>query len=177
MIKTRAPLSLLLMGLLITACSSGGPGTTIRPIVIPSFSIPSIQLPPGFTIPPIAIPSVDPAQSACRLITADEAASVLGGPVTVTPDPDGSCTFLPTGTFFPIVVRSGTDESIATAKMILSNGVDLTVGGAPAYYGELMGGILYIEKGGQTLVLQAALSNDMKDKLVALANIAITRFP
>jgi hypothetical protein len=176
MTKTRGSLSLLLAGLLMAACSSVGPGTTLPPIVIPSFSIPSLQLPPGLTIPPIVIPSVDPAQSACRLITAAEAAGVLGGTVTTNADPAGGCTLIPSEGF-PIVIRSGTSETIATAKMITSNGQDLSIGGAPAYYGELMGGLLYIEKGGQTLVFQAALSTDSKDKLIALANIAITRFP
>jgi hypothetical protein len=77
----------------------------------------------------------------------------------------------------PIVIRYGEDESIAAAKLVTENGVDLTIAGNPAYYGELMGGILYIEKAGQTLVLQAPLSTELKDALIAAGTVAITRFP
>ena len=97
--------------------------------------------------------------------------------VTIEPGETGDCTITPPDSFIPLVMRYGTSETIATGKLITSNGQDLTIGGSPAYYGEFAGGILYVEKGGQTLVLQAPLSTELKDKLIAVANVAITRFP
>jgi hypothetical protein len=114
---------------------------------------------------------------ACHLVTQAEMDTVFGGTATITEDEDGTCNVTPPDSFIPIVIRYGQDESIANAKLIVENGEDLTIGGNPAYYGEFMGGILYIEKGGQTLVLQAPLSTEDKDNLIAVANIAITRFP
>ena len=58
-----------------------------------------------------------------------------------------------------VTLRFDSGESIATGKMIAStNGQDLTIGGYPAYYGEFMGSLMWIEKNGRTLTLQAIWS-------------------
>jgi hypothetical protein len=159
--------------LVATACTS----VTIPsfpPVNIPSFSIPS------FSIPSFSIPSIVPGGqgAACSLVTQDEAAGVYGGPVTLTSGTDNTCTITSNSDALKsVVIRTGTGETIATAKLITSNGQDLTVAGLPAYYGELLGGILYVEKNGQDLVLQAPLNTQFKDQLVALATIAVSRWP
>ncbi|HUP82732.1 MAG TPA: hypothetical protein VM284_00905, partial [Candidatus Limnocylindria bacterium] len=89
----------------------------------------------------------------------------------------GTCNVTGADSIIPIVIRYGENESISAAKLVIDNGEDLTIAGNPAYYGELMGGILYIEKAGQTLVLQAPLSTESKDALIAAATVAMARFP
>lgn len=134
------------------------------------------------TIPPIELPSTDVGSqapisgSACDLVTQDELTQIFGGAPTVSAESDGSCSITPPNQFVPMVLRYGEGESIAAGKLVAGNGQDLTVGGYPAYYGELFGGILYVEKNGQTLVAQAPLNNDAKDTLVAIATAAIARF-
>ena len=122
----------------------------------------------------------DEADAPCRVeVVRRRADGERGGDgqAAIEEQDDGTCNVTPADSFIPIVIRYGENESIEAAKLIVENGEDLTIGGNPAYYGEFMGGILYIEKGGQTLVLQAPLSNEDKDKLISVANVAITRFP
>ena len=140
----------------------GGPGTPTNA--------------PGATAT-VAPATGGPTGSACALVTQADADAALGAGATIEEQDDGACNVTPADSIIPIVIRYGEGESIAAGKLITENGQDLTIGGSPAYYGELMGGILYIEKGGQTLVLQAPLSTESKDVMIALANLIITRFP
>ena len=131
---------------------------------------------PGAT-PTTAPGTAVAGRNACLLITQLEADASFEGATTITTQDDGSCEITPPDSFIPVIIRYGEDESIAAAKLIVENGEDFTILGNPAYYGEFMGGILYIEKGGQTLVLQSPLSTEMRDQLVTIANAAIARFP
>lgn len=163
----------LLGALTIVAVACGGGAS---PTATPAGPGASPTNAPGATA--TAAPgTVAPGTSACALVTQADADAAFGAGATIEAQDDGSCNVTPADSFIPIVIRYGDGESIATAKLITENGQDLTIGGSPAYYGELMGGILYIEKGGQTLVLQAPLSTESKDVMIALANLIITRFP
>lgn len=159
-----------------TACTS---------ITIPSIPpIPSLPPMPSFAIPSFELPSFDipsspvaPGNSLCSLATAQELAPALGAAtVTMTPDDTGQCTVTPSGELVGIIIRNGQGETIEAAKMITSNGQDVVIAGLPAYYGELLGGILYIQKGDRMLVLQAPLNTDLKDELIAVGNIVAPRF-
>ena len=127
--------------------------------------------------PTTAPGTVVPGQDACALVTQVEMDAVFGGTTTIEKQDDGACNVTGPDSIIPIVIRYGVDESIAAAKLVIDDGEDLTINGNPAYYGELMGGILYIEKTGQTLVLQAPLSTESKDLLIEVGTVAITRFP
>jgi hypothetical protein len=160
---------LSVVALAAVACGGGA-------AVTPTPAGPGSTNAPGATATPASATGA-PGGSACRLVTQADADAALGAGATIAEEEDGSCNVTPAESIIPIVIRYGVNEDIATAKMIVDNGEDLTIGGSPAYYGELMGGILYIAKGGQTLVLQAPLSTESKDEMVALANLIITRFP
>ena len=162
------------------------PIPTLPPINIPSLppinipSLPPINIP---SIPPIDIPSgliptpVPAGDSTCRFVTAEEMAAIFGGPVNLVPGDTGDCTITPSTGSIGIVMRIGQGETLQVAKLIAStNGQDLTVAGLPAWYGEFLGGILYVERNGNSLVLQAPLDNAAKDKLVAIANAAVPRW-
>lgn len=169
----------LLGAIAIAAVACGG---AAAPTPAPTGVTPTNAPTGAPTNPPAGTPttapgSVAPTGNACALVTQAEVDAIFGGTVTIEEQEGGECNITPPDSFIPIVIRYGEDESIAVAKMIVENGEDLTIGGNPAYYGELMGGILYIEKAGQTLVLQAPLSTELKDPMIAVANIAITRFP
>lgn len=159
------------------------PSFDIPSMEIPSLALPSIEI-PSFDVPSIVIPSLDvpsspiaPGNSLCALATPEELAPAMGtATVTMTPDQAGQCTVTPAGELIGVIIRNGEGETIEAAKMITTNGQDLTIGGSPAYYGELMGGILYIQKGDRVLVLQAPLANDLKDELIAVGNIVAPRF-
>ena len=183
--KTRGSLSLLLAGLLVAACSSIGPGTTIPPIPpinIPSFSIPTfppIVLPPGVSIPPIVFPSADPSGGLCRLVSTAEMAAAIGGgaTITVTETTDTTCTYLAS----PMTIISVRTESgdLSTAGILLSEPKSITVAGNPALIGSFMGILLYINKGGQNLVVQAALmenSEANQQKIIAIGTTAASRW-
>lgn len=161
----------LLSAIAIAAVACGG---AAAPTPAPTGATPTGT--PAVT-PTTAPGTVVPGQSACRLVTQADADAALGAGAKIEEQEDGSCNVTPADSFIPIVIRYGDGESIAAGKMVTDNGQDLTIGGSPAYYGELMGGILYIEKAGQTLVLQAPLSTESKDVMIALANLIITRFP
>jgi hypothetical protein len=182
----RSALSLVFAGLVVAACGGSTPQISIPPInipTIPPINIPSNLLPSNLpTMPPIEIPSnllpsVDPSNSACTLVTADEMAAVFGGAVTMTADESGSCQITPPNEFIPITLRRGVNESLDVARQILDDEVELTVGGNPAVYGNFVGDILYVDKGGQVLVIQAALQEGVQDKLVGIAEAALQRFP
>lgn len=182
MIKTRGSLSLLLAGLLVAACATVGPGTTIPPINIPSFTIPTfppIVLPPGFSIPPIEFPSADPNGGLCRLLSTAEVAAALGGgaTVTVTGTTDTSCTYL-SNSFTGINVRTENGD-LQTARILLSDIKDITVAGNPAIIGGFMGILLYIQRGGEQLVVQGVLmTNDEanQQKIIQIGTTAASRW-
>ena len=177
-------LSLALAGLLIAGCGGGiNPGTTIPPINIPSFSVPSIAIP---SIPPIDLPSgleiptigaPNPGGGLCRLMTADEVSTAFGVPgMTVTETSDTSCTYTSGLTALSMRTEQG---DLATAKMILSEARDITVGQYPAVVGGFMGVLLYIQRGGDQLVLQAVLienSAENQAKVISAGTIAASRW-
>lgn len=161
----------------IAALACGGGTPTSAPTATPADGSAPVVTPtaPTGTVAPTG--SVAPAGSACELITQDEANLVFGGTVTIAAQDDGSCEITPPDSVLPVVIRYGDGETIDAAKLIVEDGVDVTIGGFRAFYGEIMGGILYIEKDGQTLVLQSPLSTEVKDQMIALATAAIARFP
>jgi hypothetical protein len=172
MIKTRAALSLLLMGLAIAACSSGGPGTTITPIVTPSIVIPSFSVPPQLNPTP-----VDGLSPACQLVTEAEMTSLIGEPMTGSSSVGTECSWSAETITPTVIFRYDTGESIQNAKIAFPGGRDVTIGGNPAYFVDL--GVLYIEKGGRTLVVQAIWSLDGDAELMKISQIgelAVSRF-
>ena len=67
-----------------------------------------------------------------------------------------------------IILRTGDNETIAVGKMIATtNGQDLTIGGFPAYYGEFMGSLMWIEKNGRTLDAAGPVWSETGDAAVA----------
>lgn len=174
-------------GLLAAACTSisvpgASPGTTLPPITIPS-SLPSFEIPSGFTMPPIDIPTLEPGgatSGACALVSEAELTSVIGQQMTARNSSATQCTWT-TATVLPTVVaHADGSQSIATGKLIAStNGRDLTIAGYPAYYGELVGSWMWIEKDGRTLAVQAIWSENgdaAVQKLSQIGTLAIGRF-
>ena len=85
---------------------------------IPSFNIPSFELPSGLNIPtPAPGSSVDPSSGMCLLLTAAEVQAALGNPVTVTESASDSCTYTAANTFATVNVR--TESGDLTAARIL----------------------------------------------------------
>ena len=155
------------------ACGGGAAPTPAGSTATPAGATATPGVPGATaTTPPAVI-----GQPACALVTQGEMDAVFGGTATIEQSEDGTCSVTGPDSLIPIVIRYGENESISAAKMVVDNGEDLTVAGNPAYYGELMGGILYIEKGGQTLVLQAPLSTESKELLIGAGFAAIARFP
>ncbi len=176
--------------LVAAACTSitipgQSPGATIPPINLPSFQIPSFQLPSNLpSLPPIGIPTVAPGGDTtgmCALVTEAEMSSIMGAQMSVSESSTSQCTwtspsFLPT-----VILRTGDNETIAIGKMIATtNGQDLTIGGFPAYYGELMGSLMWIDKSGRTLAIQVPVWSESGDaavqKLSQIGTLAIGRF-
>ena len=155
-------------GVLILACSAPINIPSIPPIVIPS-------------IPPINIPTAEGGGTGgfCALVTAAEMGQALGQTMSVTADEASSCTYTAAQILPSIVIRSDSGETIETGKLITSNGRDLTIGGNRAYYGEFMGSLLWIEKGGRTLTIQAiwSLEGDQAVQTISrVGEIAVARF-
>ena len=181
----RSAISLAFAGLLFVGCGGSNPGVSIPPINIPTFSVPSISiptfppidLPSGIVLPSIDIPSFDPTGGSCALVTADELTALFGGAPTTASDEQGQCLITPPNEFIPFIVRRGNDETLEIARTILQSPQDLTVAGNPAVFGSLFGELLYVEKGGQILVVQAAAQQGVQDKLVGIAEAALARFP
>ena len=175
-------LILVAAALTVVAACSGAPGQTAQPTAAPTGAIP--------TAAPTA-PSTDAAPSqapvtgsACDLVPAAALTTIFGGTVNVAADDaetPNSCTITPPsgqGITIPLVIRYGTNETIEAAKMVISDGTDLSVAGHAAYYGDLMGGILYVDAGGgQTVVVQAPLQSDMQATLVRIAEVALANWP
>jgi len=116
---------------------------------------------------------------ACALVTPEEVSQITGSQMSITAATANECTY-GSAEIFPIfVLRFGFGETIEAAKMIISNGRDLTISGLPAFYGELMGGILYVERGSDTLVVQAPLQaeGDIASQMERIAELAVSRWP
>jgi hypothetical protein len=187
MTKTRGSLSLLLAGLLISACASVGPGTTIPPINIPSFNIPtfppivipSFPLPPGFTLPPFDLPSGDPNAGTCPLVTAAEVGGIMGSVATVTSSDGDSCTYTLQNFSGVGITRESGD--LATVKMLMGDTArDITVGAYPGVSGAIFGqAVVYVQRGAEQLqVLGVLTGNDEASiaKIVQIATIAASRW-
>lgn len=120
---------------------------------------------------------VQPGNSLCSLATREEVAAALNVPsVTMTPDRTGQCIVTPKGEVLGISWRDGQRGETIDEVRQRSNGHDVTVAGLPAYYTEVVGGILYIQKGDRTLVLQAPLNSVSRDAMIAVGNVVAPRF-
>jgi hypothetical protein len=150
------------------------PPINIPSITIPSFSIPSFSI-PSFSMPSNLIPSGGIGQAQCTLITAAEMQTALGVPVTEASSAPTICGFLPTGGGLPIAVSVVGTPSIAGIKSIVPGGEDLTIDGNPAYYVNKAGDQMYVDKADKSLWIITAGTSDMKDKLTAIAQIAVPR--
>jgi hypothetical protein len=184
--KIRASLSLALASLLIVSCASIGPGFTLPPIVIPSFSIPTfppIVLPsglPDFSFPPIEFPSADANSGACPLITAAEVAGIMGSAASITSSDSDSCTYT-FSNFSTIVVTKSSGTDIATSKFLFGDTAkDLVVNNLPAVSGVFIGQpAVHVQRGTDQLQIQGVLtgSDDATiAKLVQIAQIAASRW-
>ena len=156
-----------------TAAPTGAPITTPTTELPPT---PTIELPPT---PPINGPSVAPGGGFCALVTEAEMSAIVGSSMSVSSNDSSGCFYNPPSFVPTIVIRSSPDETIEIGKLITTNGRDLTIGGNRAYYGEFSGALLYIEKGGRTLVIQAVWSltgDELVQKVSQIGEIAIARF-
>jgi hypothetical protein len=154
------------------------PTATPEPVETPAVETPAVETPAGETPEPGG--EVDPGASrACALVSVEEMSQITGSTMSVTAATANECTY-GSDSIFPIyVVRFGFGETIEAARMITQNGRDLTIAGLPAYYGELMGGILYVERGSDTLVVQAPLQaeDDTPTQMEQIAELAVSRWP
>lgn len=170
-LKMRRSLSLVIAGLLMAACSSVGPGTTIPPVTLPTI------LP---TIPPQLLPTpVGGLSPACQLVTQAEITSVIGEPMTASSSVGTECSWSAARITPTVIIRYDTGESIQNGKLAFPDGRDLTIGGNPGFYVEVGGAVLYVEKGGRTLVVQAIWSLEGDAQLVKISQIgelAASRF-
>jgi hypothetical protein len=174
----RSLVSLALCGALVIGCGGITPGQTIPPINIPSFNLPSLppfEIPSGIDIPSIGAPN--PGGGLCRLLSAEEVSTAFGVPgMTVTETSDSSCTF--SSGLTNLTMRTETGD-LATAKMILGEAQDITIGQYPAVIGSFMGILLYIQKGGDQLVLQAVLienNEENRAKVIQAGTLAASRW-
>ncbi len=183
----RRSLSLVIAGLLIAGCSNVGPGATLPPFNIPSFNIPSFTIPsiPPFelpsglpTIPPGVLPSADAGSGLCTLASPAEVGAIMGGAVTVTESTTASCSYI-TASFSTINLRTEQGD-LATSRILLTNAKDVTVGAYPGVIGSFLGGpILYIQRGGDLLVVHGILVADdeaNQAKLVQIGQTAAARW-
>jgi hypothetical protein len=164
------------------ACGGGAPTGTATPTgtalpTAPAGATATPTLPPdGATLPPNA------SSGACLILTTAEVGAVTGEPMVVLASSDESCTYSASSLILPsITVRFDEGDSREGARFILSNAEELTVGGNPALFGSFAGHLLFIVKGGNTLVFQAIWSEQdnavARTKLVQLGELAIGRFP
>ncbi len=154
-----------------TACAVAVAPTIPTPTPIPTFDIASFVLP---TVQPGGNTS-----GACALVSEAEMGALLGATMTVASRDETECTWTSPSVLPSVIIRYESGDSIANGKLISSNGRDLTIGGFPAYYGEFASSLLWIEKGGRTLVVQAIWSETgdaAVQKISALGTTAIGRF-
>ncbi|HEY7600191.1 MAG TPA: hypothetical protein VH741_09710 [Candidatus Limnocylindrales bacterium] len=177
-------LVLLLPALVVAiACGGAGPAPTGTPGATTPGQTQAGTPTGGLPTPTGGGSTVAPGTGFCRILTAAEVGAVIGGTVQLLPDSEGddTCTYT-TGLFTATInVRAEEGDSREGARFILSDQEELTVGGNPALFGTFAGHLLYIVKGGNTLVFQAIWSEPdnaaAKAKLVQLGEVAIARFP
>jgi hypothetical protein len=170
--------SLGIVAVLAIACG-GVKIPTIPPI--PSFSIPSFDIPSGLDIPtPDPNQSIDPNAAACKLLTAAEVQAALGNPVTVTDSATDSCTYTASNTFATVNVRFETGDLTAARILLGDTAKDVTINGMPGLSGVFIGSpLVYVQRGGNQLVVQGVLvgSDDASvAKIVQLATTAASRW-
>jgi len=109
--------------------------------------------------------------------------AIFGEAMSVTGSEGGACTWSAASMLPSIVYRVDSGEDIASAKaaseMLGYEGSDTQVAGNPAFYAKLMGAILYVEKGGHTLVVQAPLMEDdpIQAQVTQVAEAILARWP
>ena len=171
---------------MVLAACGGGAGQSVPPINVPSvppLNLPSLTLP---SLPPVVLPSlnlptpVGGQSPACQLVTEAEMASITGEPMSVSASVGSECTWSAADITPTVIIRYDTGETIATAKQVFTQGArDLTVGGSPAYYASAPSTLLFIEKGGRPLVVQAIWSLEGEAEfttIVRIGELAVPRF-
>lgn len=170
---------LVFIAALTAACAGAtvpgtSPGVSIPPIVLPS-GIPT--LPP---LPDIGLPTPVNGQSpACQYVSEAEMTSLIGEAMTVSSSAGSQCTWSAADLSPNVIIRYGTAETIANGKLFAPNGRDLTIGGNPAYFSDITGALLFIEKSGRPLVVQAiwSLEGDAEvQKISQIGELAVSRF-
>jgi hypothetical protein len=165
--KTRLSLPIFAAGLLAAACGGVGPIPSIPPVVLPSgLSVPSFVLPSGIL----------PGGAQCTLITLAEFQTAWGSSATEASTSATDCSFIPANTIVPIGISTTGGPSIPGVKVVNAAGEDLNIAGNPAYFVNVAGESVYVDKGSSTLLVLATLQQGVRDKLIAVANIAATRF-
>ena len=105
---------------------------------------------------------------------------LIGLTMTVYTNSGSQCSWVAPTVSPSVIIRYDSGESIASARLITTNGRDLVIGGYPAYYAEFAGSLLYIEKGGRVLVVQTVWSltgDEGVQKVSQLATLAVSRWP
>jgi len=157
------------------------PGGTVPPINIPTLppiNLPSgITLPSGLVIPPIALPT---SETPCTLVTAAEAAQILGSAVTDSSSSPTDCTFI-SQAFSTVSISTDNSTDFTGARFLLgSSAQDTTVGGFPALAGTAFGvPAVYVQKPTGQLTVLGFLGSDpaIITKLQQIATVAVGRMP
>lgn len=171
----RASTAMLIVGLALAGCSDGGDGSAI-----PSLNIPAI--PPLDPSSIGNIPTLPPGGSttgACALVTEMEMSTIIGHPMTVYTNSGTQCSWVSAVITPSVVIRYDSGETIDEGKTLTPNGRDVVIGGYQAYYAELAGSLLYIDKDGRVLVVQTvwSLSGDLGvQKVSEIGELAVSRF-
>ena len=171
----RASIWTLLAGVMLAGCTTVGPDAAN-----PSFNVPAIP-----RVDPSAlggIPTLAPGGStsgACALVSEAEMSSLIGQAMTVYTNSGTQCSWIAATVSPSVIIRHDSGETIASAKVITTNGRDLAISGYPAYYAEFAGSLLYIEKGGRVLVVQTVWSltgDEGVQKVSQIGELALSRF-
>lgn len=173
-----SPPLIFMAAVLAAACAGGtvpgtSPGVSIPPIVLPS-GLPT--LPPLTDIGPTPVNGQSPA---CQYVSEAEMTSLLGEAMTVSSSAGSQCIWSAADLSPNVIIRYGTAETIANGKLFAPNGRDLTIGGNPAFFSDITGALLFIEKSGRPLVVQAiwSLEGDAEvQKISQIGELAVSRF-
>ena len=193
--KTRASVSMLLVGLLTLACVGVQPQVSIPPIVIPTLppinipSLPPINIPSGLlpsglvipTIPPIQLPSGDPSAGLCPLVTPAEVSAVMGSQASITESEADSCTYT-FSNFSSIIITRASGSDLTSSRFLFGETAkDVTVGGLPGLTGVFIGQpAVHVQRGTDQLQIQGILTGSDDPtiaKLVQIATTAVSRWP